>query len=56
MPSEVQLFDLLRGHTDPSFVFSGVEKSFNAESGPRSGAADQVDDCLVADQGPPLPI
>lgn len=56
MPSDVQFFDLLRGHGDPRFVLFGVEKRLDSESGPGAGAADQVDDRLVADQGLPLPI
>jgi hypothetical protein len=47
--SDLDLFELLIGHSDSGLIFVRVEDCLDFEPGARLGAANQIDDRLIVE-------
>src|SRR5215472_13293603 len=56
MRSKMDSFHFLVGNFDSRLVLSGVQLRLDAQAGLSSGCSNQVDDRLVTDQRPSLPV
>ena len=56
MPTEAHLVELFIRHFNSGLIVIRIQNSFDLEAGTRLGATDEIDDCLIVDQGLSLPV